>query len=347
MTPLSLKTIAQEVQAQFSGSGDMMIHGVNSLAAAQPGELSFVQSSRYLKELNTTQASAVLIKEAWVDKSLNIQWLIVPNPRLAFTVIAKHFVTQDPLLPGIHPTAVIGENCQIHSSVVIGPYVVVEAGVRIGANTVIHAHSYLGKESEVGADSVFYPRVNLYAASKVGERAILHSGVVIGADGFGFERDAQGWSKFPQLGKVVIGNDVEIGANSTIDCGALEDTIIGDGVKIDNQVQIGHNVQIGNQVLICGKVGIAGSAKIGDNCILGGNVMIADNVVLSPGVILTGFTAAPQSIDKPGIYGSSLSALPHMRWKKNMKRFAELDELAQRLRKLEKQLATLDDQHCN
>ena len=336
----SLNTLAQLVEAQLLGvGGDVTIHGVNSLAAAKPGELSFVQSSRYVPYLKTTKATAVLTKAAWVDEELPLQWLIVPNPRLAFAALAQHFVPERKVEPGIHSTAQIGEDCIIHETATIGPYVVLEKGVEVGPHTVIHSHCVLREGVCIGAHGMIYPHVTIYPACRVGNGVILHSGVVLGADGFGFERSQAGWQRIPQLGAVVLGDDVEIGANSTVDCGALVDTCIGDGVKIDNQVQIGHNAQIGNRVLICGKVAIAGSVTIGDDCVLGGGATIADNLTIVSQVLLAGLTAVAQDIKKPGVYGSSLSALPHMRWKKNMKRFAELDSIAHRLRKLEKQLA--------
>ena len=334
----SVKTLAQQVDAHLLGSGNCEIHGVNSLTAAKPGELTFVQSPRYLPQLKTTQASAVLVKASWVDEQLPLHWLVVPNPRLAFATIAQGFVPERDVAPGIHPTAQVGEGCTIDPTATIGAFVVLGSGVQVGAHTIIQAHCVLGDQVRIGAGGVLHPHVTIYRGSIVGHRAILHSGVVLGADGFGFERSATGWEKVPQLGAVVLGDDVEIGANSTIDCGALTDTRIGNGVKIDNQVQVGHNAQLGDRVLICGKVAIAGSVTIGDDCVLGGGATVADNITLAPQVILAGLTAVMQDIKEPGIYGSTLCALPHMRWKKNMKRFAELDAMAHRLRALEKQL---------
>lgn len=339
----SLQTLAQQVDAQLLGSGEDVIHGVNSLAAAKPGELTFVQSPRYVPQLKTTEASAVLVKAPWVDEQLPLQWLVVPNPRLAFAILAQGFVPKSDVVPGIHPTAQVGEGCVIDATATIGAFVVLGKNVQVGAHTIVHSHCVLGEGVQIGAEGMLYPHVTLYPGCTVGDRVILHSGVVLGADGFGFERSATGWQKVPQLAGVVLGDDVEIGANSTVDCGALNDTRIGDGVKIDNQVQVGHNVQIGNRVLICGRVAIAGSVTIGDDCVLGGSATVADNVTLAPQVVLAGLTAAGQDIKEAGIYGSGLSALPHMRWKKSMKRFAELDTMAHRLRAVEKQLAALEE----
>ena len=212
------------------------------------------------------------------------------------------------MLPGIHPTAIIGKNCEIEASASIGPYCVIGQGVVIGEKTRLYAN------------------VVLYHKVKIGKRCLLHSGVVVGSDGFGNANEKGVWHKIHQLGTVIIGNDVEIGANTTIDRGAIGDTVIGDGVKLDNQIQIGHNVHIGAHTAIAGCTGIAGSTKIGRYCMIGGGVGITGHIEITDGVIISGKSAVGKSITKPGMYASSIPAMPFRTWGRILVRLAQLVE---------------------
>lgn len=332
----TLNELANAIGAIVKGDGDCKIRNIASIAHAQPGEISFLVDRKYQKYLTQTKASALLLDKKSA-KTCPVNALIMSNPKLGFIKLLALLRPQVTPKPGIHPTAVIGENCQIDFTVHIGAYVVIEDDVIIGSRTVIGAGTSIGRGVQLGSDCYLYSRVILYPYTIVDDRSIFHSGVVIGADGFSLTRDAQRqWVKIPQVGRVVIGNDAEIGANTTIDRGALEDTIIGNGVKLDNLVMIGHNVRIGDHTAIAGCVGVAGSTTIGRYCMIGAGAGLNGHIDICDNVVITGMGMIQKSITKPGVYSSGTGMQPNREWHKSVIRFWQLDELAKRVKRLER-----------
>ena len=332
----TLNELANAIDATVKGDGDCKIHNVASIAHAQPGEISFLADRKYQKYLTKTKASALLLDKK-LAKHCPVNALITPDPKLSFIKLLFLLRPQVVSKPGIHPTAVIGKNCQIDSTVHIGAYAVIEDEVVIGPRTVVGGGTIIGCGSQLGSDCCLYSRVTLYHHTIVGDRNILHSGVVIGADGFGLTQDKQRrWIKIPQVGGVIIGDDVEIGANTTIDRGALEDTVIGNGVKLDDLIMIGHNVRIGEHTAIAGCAGVAGSTTIGRNCMIGGGAGLNSHIDICDNVVITGMGMIQKSITKPGMYSSGTGMQPSREWHKSVIRFWQLDELEKRLKRLER-----------
>lgn len=320
-----------------------LIQGLGSLHCAGQQEISFLSNPRLQASLAQTRAAAVILSPE-VYQQLDYQPAFVPvlcsQPYLMYALLAQRFdqVRLDSLPAGIHPTACIAAEAVIEAGVSIGPFCVIEAGVRIGKGTRLGAHCVIGAGSSLGPDSFLHARVTLYHDVHVGARAILHSGVVLGADGFGFAPDPQrqgAWAKIAQIGQVRIGDDVEIGANTTVDRGALDNTIIGDGVKLDNQIMIGHNVHIGEHTAMAACVGIAGSTQIGKRCTIAGAAMLSGHLVLADDVHVSGGTAITSSIPKAGRYTGVYPFAPHGEWQKNAAVLSQLSPLRRRLRRLE------------
>lgn len=330
----TLAELAQFLNAELIGEPNQLITGVAPLQAARPGCLSFLDNPRYAKYLANTQASVVIISPAFRE-ACPVAALITANPYLAYAKVAGLFAPVKSVAPGIHPSAIIGEHCQIDATASIGPYCVLGDNVTIGPKVVIEAHCDLGDRVVIGAHSHLYPRVNLYHDVRIGQRTIIHSGAVLGADGFGIANDKGRWIKVPQLGGVLVGDDVEIGANTTIDRGALLDTIIEEGVKLDNQIQIAHNVKIGAHTAIAGCAGIAGSTEIGQHCIIGGGACIGGHLNIAAKTMISGMAMITNSISEPGIYSSGTGMQKQRDWHKSVARFHQLDQLARRLKKLE------------
>jgi UDP-3-O-[3-hydroxymyristoyl] glucosamine N-acyltransferase len=333
----SLKQLAQHLSADMQGDPGCEITGIAPLDKAIPGQISFLITPQYRSFLNTTQASAVVLSPQ--DASAYVgNCLITANPHLGYAKLATLWAPKSAEKMGIHPSAVIGAHCQIAPTAsiaagcVIGDYVCIGADTRIGPGCVI------GDHSTIGSGCCIYARVTLYHQIQIGDRVIIHSGAVIGADGFSFANDAGTWHKIPQLGRVCIGDDVEIGANTTIDRGALEDTIIEAGVKLDNLIQVAHNVRIGAHTAIAGGTAIAGSVEIGKHCMIGGAAAISGHLKIADGVILTAKTEVGTSITQKGIYSSGMPFQPNLQWRKNIIRFTQLDDIARRLKKLEKNI---------
>lgn len=334
---ITLSEVASFLGAELRGDGNCVVDGVAALDQAKPGQITFLYDPRYRKLLPVCEASAIVIseKEAY-DCHQNL--LIVENPRLVFAKLATLLMPPALGKPGIHPTAVIGENCHIAASATIGPHCVLGDEVHIGENTIINAGCILGNAVRIGQEGLLWSHVTIYHGVRIADRVIIHSGAVVGSDGFGFENDQGVWYKIPQLGSVVIQNDVEIGANTTIDRGSLGDTVIETGVKLDNQIQIAHNVYIGAHTIIAGNVGIAGGAHIGKHCLIGGKVGISGHLEIVDQVILTAGAMVSSSITQPGVYSSGIPAHLNREWRKNAVRFQKLDETVRRLNKLEKKV---------
>lgn len=331
----TLKELAEQCGAAVQGDVSVRISGVATLEHAGEGELTFLANPRYRCYLGATRAAAVVLAPADAE-ACPVPALISSNPYLAYARAASMLAPGMPVRRGVDAAACVAPDAMISPQAWIGPGAVVEAGARIDAAAWIGPNCVVMADARVGEASRLVANVTLCAGVRVGKRTLIHPGVVVGADGFGIARDHDRWVKVPQLGAVVIGDDVEIGANTTIDRGALEDTLIGDGVKLDNQIQIGHNVRIGEHTAIAGCVAIAGSTHIGRRCMIGGAAGMTGHIEIVDDVVVTAMTLVSHSIHAPGVYSGSLPVDEAARWRKNSVRFRQLDELARRLRRLEK-----------
>lgn len=332
-----LGEIAEALGAELRGNEDTRISGIATLQAAQPGQLSFLANPAYARYLADTRASAVILAPAMADQATG-DVLVLDNPYLGYARLSHWFDPAPVPAPGIHPSAVIAAGVAIPDSASIGPLAVLEEGVEIGERVVVGAGCVVGARCCIGAGSVLKPRAVLAHDVILGRRCHILSGAVIGSDGFGFANDKGVWNRIAQIGRVVLGDDVEVGANTTIDRGALDDTVIGNGVKLDNLVQIAHNVRIGDHSAMASMVGIAGSTKVGRHCVFGGAAGIAGHLEITDQVHLTGMTMVSGNIDEPGVYSSGTNADKNRHWRKNAVRFRQLDDMARRLRELEKKL---------
>lgn len=339
-TPYSIAQIAKHLGARVIGGENQTISAINALADAQPGEISFLSDKRLQEELKNTRASAVLLNEA-AAKHCPTTAIIVDNPYAAYARIATLLYPQRMHSPGIHPSAIVDDGALIDTTAWVGPGTVIEADVVIGANAQVGPNCVIGENVHIGKQTTLVAGVTINHDCKLGERNLLHPGVVIGSDGFGQANDHGKWLKIPQLGRVMMGDDVEIGANTAIDRGAIKDTVIEDGVRIDNLVQIAHNVHIGAHSVIAGQTGISGSTRIGKNCMFGGTVALAGHLTITDHVVLAGRSEVRQSIEEPGMYGSGTPLEPMKKWLKSAARFKQLDEMSKRLSALEKELALL------
>jgi len=338
----TLAQLAVKLNAELRGSPETQIFGLARLDKAGANQISFLAQPKYHNELIHTQAAAVLVREKDA-KDCPCPALIVADPYLAFAQVSALFDNKPELPAGIHPTAQIATDAQIASSARIGAYAVIESGAVIGENVQIGAHCFIGKSCQIGADGWLAPRVTLYHNVYIGERVVIQSGAVLGGEGFGFARDGQNhWQKIAQLGGVLIGDDVEIGANTCIDRGALSDTRIGNGVKLDNQIMIAHNVEVGEHTAMAACCGISGSSKIGRHCMLAGGVGLVGHIEICDNVFISGMTMVTHSIKTPGSYSSGTAMQSMDKWKRTAARLRTLDDMAKRLAHLEKQLGSVD-----
>jgi len=338
---MKLGELAQFLGATLVGDAGAEVSSLAALRDAGPGALSFLANPKYQSHLDSTGATAVILQERMLARC-PCNALVVANPYLAFAR-ASHLFDRAPVYaPGIHPSAVIDASARIGDGVYIGPCVVIEAGVSIGDGCSIGAQCFIGMNSSLGANCRLWPNVTICHHVTVGERTIMHAGVVVGADGFGFAPDGGKWQKIAQVGGVRIGNDVDIGALTTIDRGAIEDTVIGDGVILDDQVHIAHNVVVGDYTAMAGKAGISGSTKVGKHCLISGMAGLVGHIELCDNVQISGMTVVSRSIDEPGVYTSGTGMEPHASWAKNAARFRQLDAMARRLADLEKRLKELE-----
>ncbi|MHB0974125.1 MAG: UDP-3-O-(3-hydroxymyristoyl)glucosamine N-acyltransferase [Thiobacillus sp.] len=334
-----------ELVARFGGEllGDasVMIRQVAPLDRAQAGEIGFVSQNKYLAQLADTRAAAVILPADARDAT-TLPRILTPNPYLYFARVSA-LLNPPPHPPaGIHPAATVAPDAEIAADASIGAGAVIGGGARIGARTVIGPNCVVGDQARVGADCLLHANVTLYHRCEVGDRAILHSGCVIGADGFGFAPNEGRWEKIPQIGRVLIGDDVEVGACTTIDRGALEDTVIEEGVKLDNLIQVAHNVTIGAHSAIAACTGIAGSAKIGRHCTIGGAAMIFGHIEIADGTRISTNTLITKSLPRPGTYTSALPFSEHEVWQKNAVHMRNLDRLVNRVKQLEQRLNELE-----
>jgi len=332
---LTLGDIAQRLDLELKGDASIRISGIANLLGAEPGQLTFLFNSNHKKYLSGCKAAAVVLCESDAE-GCKLPCLVTPRPRLEWARIAALFDTSPAPNHKIHSTAVISPTAMIAGDVTIGAQTVIEAGARLDSGVVIGAGCFIGQSTVVGTNSRLAANVSLYHEIIIGSNAIIHSGAVIGADGFGFESDNGVWTKIPQIYSVHIGDDVEIGACTTIDRGALNHTCIGDGVKLDNQVQIGHGTTIGHNTAISGCTAIAGSTRIGAYCLIGGAVGIVDNIQIADRVEITAMSLVSRSIEEKGRYSSGTGLMPGRSWKRSIVGFARLGEILKRLRALER-----------
>lgn len=339
-TVFTLGELAGQLGATLRGDATQSVSGLATLQDAGPHQLSFLANAQYRKYLASTRAGAVLLKPKDAEDYAGAA-LLVDNPYLAYARISHLFETRPKAPCGAHPSAVIDPSAQIDPTASIGAQVVIEADVWIGANVVIGAQSFVGARSRVGAGGRLAPRVTLCHDVCIGERVVIQPGAVIGGEGFGFANERGGWEKIAQIGGVRIGDDVEIGANTTIDRGALSDTVIGNGVKLDNQIMIAHNVQIGDNTAMAGCSGISGSTKVGRNCMIAGGAGLVGHIEVCDNVFITGMTMVTRSITEPGSYSSGTAMQPAGEWRKSAARIRHLDDMARRLQQVEKRLSAV------
>lgn len=332
---IKLGQLAEFLGATLRGAEDKEITGLSTLQEAGPGQVSFLANPQYRKFLADTQASAVLLKPADADSYVG-DALLVPDPYLAYARISHLFDPKPKAPAGVHPTAVIADDAHVDPAASIGAFAVVESGARIAAGVTVGAQCFIGARCEIGEGGWLAPRVTLYHDVRIGKRVVIQSGAVLGGEGFGFANEKGVWQKIAQIGGVLIGDDVEIGVNTAIDRGALADTRIGNGVKLDNQIQIAHNVQIGDHTAMAACVGISGSTKIGKHCMLAGGVGLVGHIDICDGVFITGMTMVTHSITEPGSYSSGTAMQPAGEWRKSAARIRKLDDMARRLQKVEK-----------
>ncbi|MFL6713667.1 MAG: UDP-3-O-(3-hydroxymyristoyl)glucosamine N-acyltransferase [Sulfurifustis sp.] len=336
----TLAELARRFGGRVRGAGDVDIVAVAPLARAGPGQISFLHDRRHRPQLATTRAAAVILRaddaEAYAGNAL-----IVEQPQLCFARVAAFLHPPPAAKPGIHPSAVVDPAARVAATASIGANAVVEADAVIGEEAQIGPGCYVGRDASIGAHTRLVGHVWIGPRCVIGTNSLLHPGAVIGADGFGFTKDGERWVKIPQLGRVVIGNDVEIGANTTIDCGTFSDTEIADGVKLDNLIQIGHNVRVGEHTIMAACVGIAGSTTIGRRCVFAGQVGVADHVSITDDVTLLGKAMVTNAIDRPGSYASGIPVERAEDWRRRVARFRHLEEMAQRLKQLEKEIEDL------
>jgi UDP-3-O-[3-hydroxymyristoyl] glucosamine N-acyltransferase len=320
----SLGELAVRFGLALRGDPGLRISRVATLSHAGSGALSFLANPRYRKQMESTRATAVLVAEENAA-GCPAAVLIDPNPYLAYARIAELLHPQAPPAAGIHPSAVVAPSARIAPSATVGPLAVIEDEAEIGERVFVGAGCIVQRAARIGADSRLIAQVNVYGGVRIGQRCILHAGVVIGADGFGFAADAGTWVKVPQVGSVQVGDDVEIGANTTIDRGAIDDTVVEDGVKLDNQIQVGHNVTIGAHTAIAGCTGISGSTIIGRRCMIGGGVGFAGHLTIADDVVVTGYSLVTASIMEAGSYSSGMPAVETRLWRRLVARLRRLD----------------------
>ncbi len=332
---LSLGELAVRHGLELRGDPDHRVCRVGTLQSAGPDAVSFLANPRYRRYLRHTRAGVVVLEAAHADECATAV-LVSGNPYASYARIAADLHPPAAFAPGVAPGAHVHPDAEVAPDAGVAPGAVVESGASIGAGAYIGPNCTVGAGARIGPGSRLVANVTICQGVRLGARVLVHPGAVIGGDGFGIAREPEGWTKVPQVGGVCIGDDVEIGANTTIDRGAIDDTVIEAGVKLDNLIQVGHNVRIGAHTVVAGCVGISGSANIGRNCMIGGGAGIGGHLEIPDGTIVTGMAMVSRSIRKRGVYSSSLPFDDAARWRRNAARFRQLDSLARRLAALEK-----------
>jgi UDP-3-O-[3-hydroxymyristoyl] glucosamine N-acyltransferase len=334
-----LAEIAEHLGAEVLGPADTVVSRMATLASAGPGDLSFFSHARYRAQLAATRASAVIVGRAERDAT-GLPRVVCEDAYACYAKAAQMLHPSEAQAPGVHPSALVEPGAQVHASASIGARCHVGSGALVGERVVIGPGCVIGTGVRIGEGSRIHALVSIYEGCVLGKRAIVHSGAVIGADGFGMAREGEGWRKIPQLGKVIIGDDVEIGANTTIDRGALDDTVIEDGVKLDNLIQIGHNVRIGAHSAFAGCAGVAGSSRIGRRCTVGGGAVILGHLELCDDVHIAAASVVTRSISEPGEYAGLYPLQQKPEWARNAVLLRNLERLQQRVESLERSLGS-------
>ncbi len=331
----TLGELAKLLDVQLLGNENIDIGRLATLKNAGQGDLSFLSNPRYVSQLSDCKASALIIHPDQADQS-PCACLLTTNPYVTYARASHLFAPATEIVAAIHPTAVINPSATVAATASIGANVVIEEGASVGEGSSIGAGCYIGKQVSIGKHCRLYANVTIYHDVTIADNCVIHSAAVIGADGFGFAFDGKQSLKIAQLGSVEVGDNVEIGAGTTIDRGALDNTVIGTGVKIDNQVQIGHNCIIGDHTVICGCVAIAGSTVIGKFCMIGGAVGIVGHISIADKVLVSAMSLVSKPITKAGTYSSGTGLAESSEWKRNIVRFNQLDDMSKRLRELER-----------
>lgn len=327
---LTAAALAERFALGLKGNGEAVVSGVATLANAGPGQLAFLSNPRYRAQLAETQAGVVVMRAGDVEGHAGTA-LVAADPYVAFAKIAALFDPPPPPRPGVHASAVVDPSASVDPQAQVDAFCSIGARARIGAGAVLGPGCVVGEDCEVGDGCRLVARVTLVRRVRLGKRVLVHPGAVLGADGFGLAMDAGRWIKVPQQGGVVVGDDCEIGANTTIDRGAIEDTVLGEDVRLDNQIQIGHNVRIGAHTAMAGCAAVAGSATIGSHCLVGGAAGILGHLEICDRVMITAMSLVTHSIREPGEYSSGVPLMPNREWRRNAARFRQLDTLARRV----------------
>lgn len=342
----TLAELARRFQGKVRGDPEVTVERVATLEAAGPSDIAYVSDRKYAARLSDTAAGAVILTEADAQHFSGTA-LIVDNPHLCFASVATLLHPPRAFEPGVHSTAAVEPSARVAKTAFVGPQAVIGRNAIIGDETYIGAGCVVGDDAAIGARTRLMAQVTIEERCVIGENCLIHAGAVIGSDGFGYAKVGERWQKVPQLGRVIIGSDVEVGANTTIDRGALNDTVIGNGVKLDNLIQIAHNVRIGDNTAIAACAGIAGSTVIGKRCTIGGQAGIVGHIVIADDVHIMATSLVTSSIAQAGVYSASLKAEPVEKWRRNAARLHQLDEMARRLGKLENKLKQLSEEQEN
>lgn len=337
MKSYRLSELASALDAHIVGDENIIITSIATLKSAQPGQISFLSNPKYRNQLLESNASACLLRQQDLD-GYQGNAIVVDDPYVGYARLAQLLDSTPLPSENIHPSAVIDPSATIGTNTCIGANTVIEAGATIGDNCHLGANGFVGKNTTIGHNTKTWANVTLYHNVTIGENCLFHSGSVIGSDGFGFAPNNGQWFKIPQTGGVMLGDRVEVGANTTIDRGALDDTIVGNGCILDNQVHIGHNVVMGDHCAVAANTVFAGSTSIGDNCIIGGACAISGHLTIAKGVTITGMTMVIKDIDSAGVYSSGMPSQTNKEWRKNGVRYRQLDTMAKRLKQVENQL---------
>ena len=321
--------LAERFALQLRGDGDVVLDGVATLANAGPGKLAFLANPRYRAQLAQTRAGAVVMRAADAEGYAGTA-LLADDPYAAFAKLAAQFETRSATEPGVHASAAVASDAHVDPSAQIGPFVAIGARSRIEAGAILGPGCVVGEDCVVGEGCELVARVTLVKRVRLGKRVLVHPGAVLGADGFGLAMDAGRWLKVPQLGGVVVGDDCEIGANTSIDRGAIEDTVLEEDVRLDNQIQIGHNARIGAHTALAGCAAVAGSAHIGRYCLIGGGAGVLGHLEVCDRVVVTAMSLVTHSIREPGEYSSGTPLMPNRTWRRSAARFKQLDRLFRR-----------------
>lgn len=337
MSPITLNELADKLGATLHGDGNVTVSAIASLENAKAGELTFLNKSSYRHYLEASEAGVILLKQQDVHLC-KTNALVVKDPYLAYAKAAQLFDKAPACAHGIAPTAYIAPSAKVGKNVAIGHHAVIENGVELGDDVQIGAGCVIGANAKIGARTRLWANVTIYHGVTLGQDCLLQSGTVIGADGFGYAKDNSSghWEKIPQLGSVIIGDRVEIGAASAVDRGAIGNTVIGNGVVIDNLCQIGHNVQLGDNCCICGGTVIGGSLKMGRNCLIAGACVLNGHIEITDNVVVTGMGMVMRSIEEAGIYSSGIPLQPNKEWRKSVPRLMRIGDMHERVRELEK-----------